>query len=118
MTEKEKNKFYEKERKWQQDMQRMYSWFPPSASYLQKYVDEACDRLDYEGSRMYDEYPDYYMLRRECSAIAGRVREDQKGVGVEAGSCRNCGNMPGEVLEDLIETLFFSEFFRRRHNFL
>lgn len=107
-------KFYEVERQEQQDLRRMYSWFPPGASYLQRYVNEACDRMEYEGSRMYDEIPDRHMMLRECGSIAQRVKADQNGIGVEAGACRNCGNMPEEVLQDLIQSLFFNEVFRRR----
>ena len=36
---------------------------------LQPYVEECCDRLEYEGSMMYDEYPDRLSLLRKSQEV-------------------------------------------------
>ena len=48
------------ERVLQQDMRRLRANYPENAAYIQCFVDDACDRMDYEGSRMYDEHPVSY----------------------------------------------------------
>lgn len=39
------------------------------ARRLQPYVEECCDRLEYEGSMMYDEYPDRLSLLRKSQEV-------------------------------------------------
>ena len=63
--------FYEQERYANQELRRFRANYPENAALIQNYVEDACDRMDYEGSRMYDEYPDRYMLKKNC-ASAGR----------------------------------------------
>ena len=40
------------------DIDYMKSMYPPVCREIQIYVDEVCDRREYEGSPMFDEYPD------------------------------------------------------------
>ena len=109
-----KNDFYEQERYARQDMRRFQASYPENAAVIQCYVEDACDRMDYEGSRMYDECPDRYMLRRTCASIYKRIKKDSEKLSLEAGSSRKCGNLPKETLEELIEVLFYNEIYRRR----
>ena len=102
------------ERVMQQDMRRLRANYPENAAYIQCYVEDACDRMDYEGSRMYDEHPDKYMMRKVCDSIHSQIRRDSGRMAVESGFCRRCGNLPDEALQDLIEVLFFNEVYRRR----
>ena len=57
--------FYEQERYANQELRRFRANYPENAALIQNYVEDACDRMDYEGSRMYDEYPDRYMLKKK-----------------------------------------------------
>ena len=77
-------------------------------------MEDACDRMDYEGSRMYDEYPDRYMLKKNCASISNRIKKDSETMGVEAGFAKKCQNLPKETLDDLVEVLFYNEVYRRR----
>ena len=95
--------FYEQERYANQELRRFRANYPENAALVQNYVEDACDRMDYEGSRMYDEYPDRYMLKK-----------DSETMGVEAGFARRCQNLPKETLDDLVEVLFYNEVYRRR----
>lgn len=47
-----------------QDIEYLKSMYPSGIRILQGYVAEACDRLDYKNSPMYDEYPDHMMINR------------------------------------------------------
>lgn len=106
--------FYEQERYASQDLRRFRANYPENAALIQNYVEDACDRMDYEGSRMYDEYPDRYMLRKTCTSISNQIKKDSGAMGVEAGFLGKCNNLPKETLDDLIEVLFYNEVYRRR----
>ena len=60
-------------------------------------VERRCDQLEYEGSRMYDENPDRYMLEREAKRLLEECRRYDEG-----------------WLESLINILFHDEIYRRR----
>ena len=49
---------YDDERQNQRDYEYMKSVYPGTAKRLIPYIEEECDRLEYMGSVMYDEYPD------------------------------------------------------------
>ena len=64
---------------------------------VQELVEEECDKMEYEGSLMFDEYPDRLMLRQICKRI-----RDKAGLG------ENREDM------DAPEILLFHEMFYRR----
>ena len=49
---------YDDDRTDRRDYDYMKSVYPETAKRLLPFVEEECDRLEYEGSMMYDEYPD------------------------------------------------------------
>ena len=72
-------------------------------SYLQEKVEEECELLDYEGSRLYDEYPDRLMMRSLCRQIREQV----------AGELE-LQEISDRFLDDLIEVLLYQEISRKR----
>ena len=54
--------FTEGRKKQEEEFSLMKSYYPETARRIQEKVEEECDLLDYEGSRLYDEHPDRYML--------------------------------------------------------
>ena len=100
------------EMEYERDKERMKQLYPKEAKELQEYVEEECDKLEYEGSMMFDEYPDRMMLKMICDKIyqeytAGNSIEQaaEEIIEVEAesvegmqarpdGNCRS-GNCPG-----------------------
>lgn len=92
------------------DMQRIKSYYPKTASKIQACVEDTCDRMDYEGSLIYDEYPDRLMISQICDSICNQVREQDAEIEEElqsqAISCR--------ALRELTEILFLNEIFHRR----
>lgn len=63
---------YLTEMEYEKDMERMKELYPREVRQLQEMVERRCDQMEYEGSRMYDENPDRYMLEQE----AGRLLEE------------------------------------------
>ena len=94
---------YRGEKEQEEEFSLMKSYYPETAQRIQEKVEEECDLLDYEGSRLYDEYPDRYMLYHLGKKIMDEVKEAS---GVEA--------MSDGLLGDLVEVLLFHEISRRR----
>lgn len=94
---------YRGELEQEEEFSLMKSYYPETAQRIQEKVEEECDLLDYEGSRLYDEYPDRYMLYHLGKKIMDEVKEAS---GVEA--------MSDGLLGDLVEVLLFHEISRRR----
>ena len=60
---------YLTEMEYEKDMERMKEMYPKEVRELQAMVERRCDEMEYEGSRMYDENPDRYMLEREAQRL-------------------------------------------------
>lgn len=82
------------------DYDYMKSIYPDTAKRLMPFVEEECDRLEYEGSMMYDEYPDQLSLRMMCRRIYDRAKDGE--------------DQPGSWLRDLIQVMTFQELCQRR----
>ncbi|MDO5304996.1 MAG: hypothetical protein Q4E87_05415 [bacterium] len=95
---------YDDERQNQRDYEYMKSVYPGTAKRLVPYIEEECDRLEYTGSVMYDEYPDRLQLRLLCRRIYNRAKEEEMK---EEGET-------GEWLEDLIQVMTYQELCQRR----
>lgn len=93
------------EEEWQQEREYslMKSYYPETARRLQDMVEEECQLLDYEGSRIYDEYPDRMMMRRMCEEICGRLED-----GMAAREDLSGG------LGELVRVLLYQDIARRR----
>ena len=85
--------------------QRMQSYYSRTASDLQRLVEAECDRMDYRGSMMYDEFPDRLMMEHTCRNIARQYSRENGGKDEKTAE---------EELLDLIGVLFYNEMFRRR----
>lgn len=54
-------------------MRRMY---PKEMNRIQRVVDEVCDSMEYDGSMMYDEYPDRVMMSGLCRRVCDKAQTD------------------------------------------
>ena len=64
--------FWEEEREQERDRKVMQSFYSRTASRIQEKVDRECDRMEYDGSMMFDEYPDRRMMEHLCGCPRGR----------------------------------------------
>ena len=60
-----------------QETQYFLNMYPEKMSRVQKKVEEECDKMDYEGSMMYDEFPDRVLLKRISRNIYEVLLEDR-----------------------------------------
>ena len=63
------------EKESERDLRMLQSMFPETAKLLLPFIEEACDRMEYEGSAMYDEYPDPTTLQQLEERIYQEARE-------------------------------------------
>lgn len=113
---------FDDERIDKRDMEYMKSMYPGIAKMVLPFVEEECDRMEYDGSMIYDEYPDKLQVHLMCRRVYDKVRE-QKGFGemvdeelVEIQENRG-RNRKDELLQSLIQVLVFQELYKRRHEF-
>ncbi len=117
----------------ERDMEYMKSLYPNVAKRILPYIEEECDRLEYQNSMVYDEYPDKLQLRMMCSRVHDKVRKNEKiffgtgyenlittDSGAEGGSKADARKTGGREnpnwLRDLIEVMLYQELMRRRRN--
>ena len=65
---------YEGERMQDKEFNLMKSYYPGTVQHIQEKIEEECDLMDYEGSRLYDEYPDKYMIYH----LSCKIRESMQ----------------------------------------
>ena len=84
------------------DYEYVRSMYPDLAKIMIPYVEEECDRFEYEESMMYDEYPDKLQLRLMSRRIQEQVRKQEQG------------KWDDDRIRDLAEVLLYQEVLRRR----
>ena len=94
---------YEGERMQEEEFKLMKSYYPQTVQRIQERVEEECDLLDYEGSRLYDEYPDKYMLYHLSSRIKESIQPELSSEAVRES-----------FLDELIQVMLYQEISRRR----
>jgi hypothetical protein len=122
------------EEQMERDIQYMKSLYPTQAKNIQMLVDEECDKLEYDGSIMFDEYPDKLGLRKIGMDIYLKMNQDeiQEEKNEFDGDDMYMMNYnyrrrppkpgprpgPNNQVMDVIDILLFNEIYKRRcrHN--
>lgn len=94
---------FDGERVQEKEFSLLKSYYPDMAKRIQEKVEAECELMDYEGSRLYDEYPDPLMLRQFCSRIRRELEPEIQSQEVS-----------DRFLGELIEVLVYQEISRRR----
>ena len=104
--------YYQEEDSIIRDLEYLQQMYPAEAKRYQKIIAGILDKLDYEGSMIYDEYPDKWQLYKLSKDILERIkREDEK-----EHPDQTVPPEKWEWLGDLIQILLFYEIYKRRHN--
>lgn len=113
---------YDDERKERQDVEYMKSMYPDEVKRILPFVEDECDRMEYEGSMIYDEYPDMLSVRMMCSRVCNRIKE----IGLEdmeeteplddrmEAQQRNRRRGREQNIREIVEVLLLHELMRRR----
>lgn len=125
---------YLTEMEYEKDMDRMKELYPKEVRRILDYVEDECDKMEYEGSLMFDEYPDRLMLEMVVDRIYDNVSNEGKDVeaeqywgGMQPPPPRGPGmpppppphrpprpHEPGNPVRNLIGVLLNNEMYRRR----
>lgn len=106
----------------EKDMQRLKEMYPDVAKQILVHVEEECDKMEYEGSVMFDERPDRVMLFQIRNGIYDKVKdyyelpEDDDKDEVFAMNHQTRKRYPPRKnwLGDMIDIMLFQEMYRRR----
>lgn len=104
---------YLTEMEYEKDMERMKELYPREVKTILEYVEDECDKMEYEGSLMFDEYPDRLMLERVVEHIYQMVA-DADNTDVEAEQYRGRPSRRDNYLRELIGVILNNEMYRRR----
>ena len=97
--------YYQQEDTVTRDLDYLQQMYPAQAKKYQKIIAETLDRIDYEGSMIYDEYPDRWQIYRLTQMIVDKLK---------AAEGENLGLDPEQTAE-FIQVLVFYEIYRKRH---
>lgn len=79
----------------------MKSLYPPFSKEISRHIDEVCDKMEWDGSTMYDQVPDAVRLRRMAAEIANFCVEKNPQMDIEH-------------LPEMVEIMLYNEMFYRR----
>ena len=104
---------YDDCREERRDYEYMQSMYPMAVKRILPYVEEECDRMSYEGSMIYDEYPDQLQIYMMCNRVYEKVKKQKLKDDVEMEMQVSDHD---EWLKNLVQIMLFQELFRRRNN--
>lgn len=110
------NSYYE------EDFNRMKQFYPECAAQIRPIIERVCDKMEYEGSRMYDEVPDRNMIRKLCEEIYRELEykplvpeTENEESDVFAMNYRRNNDLQAErLVRELIMVMLYSEMYSRR----
>lgn len=113
---------YLTEMEYEKDMERMKELYPRDVKNILEFVEDECDKMEYEGSLMFDEYPDRMMIEMVVDRIYQKLAGGEDDTSMEAEQYRGGRpphrppHRPGERddFRDLIGVILNNEMFRRR----
>ena len=97
--------YYQQEDSVTRDLEYLQQLYPVQAKKYQKIIAETLGHMDYEGSMIYDEYPDRWQLYRLTQIITDRIRDAEGGA----------DDADDAQMNEFIQILIFYEIYRKRH---
>lgn len=127
---------FDDERIERMDLEYLKSMYPKIPKRILPYVEEECDRMEYENSMVYDQCPDKLQLRLMSRRVYDNVRKhermffgDEEDAGLSgldgdqetgiSGTARERehgrdGRSKSPSLRDFIEVMLYQELYKRR----
>lgn len=107
--------YYDREDTLMRDLEYLQQMYPAEAKKYQKRIVEILEKMDYDGSVIYDEYPDKWMLYKLGQDIKNILKAEEKQMLSETEDATALEEK-WEWLGDMIQLLLFYEIYKRRHN--
>ena len=97
--------YYQQEDSVTRDLEYLQQMYPAQAKKYQKIIAEILDHIDYEGSMIYDEYPDKWQIYRLTQMIMDKINKSED----------ESSDMDPDRTAEFIQVLVFYEIYRKRH---
>ncbi|MBQ6806437.1 MAG: hypothetical protein IJO97_03290 [Lachnospiraceae bacterium] len=120
--------YYQEEDSVTRDLEYLQQMYPMEAKRYQKIIVDTLNQMDYEGSMIYDEYPDKWQLYRLTQIIIDKIKRMESNETNMPNemlgnmSTNNAENASGrnmerqwEHLEEFIQVLLYYEIYKKRH---
>ncbi len=119
--------FYQQEDTVTRDLEYLQQMYPAEAKKYQKIIAEVLDKLDYEGSMIYDEYPDKWQIYRLTQMIVDKIKQQQEEERASTENMKNEMNpemsntterapaMDWDWITEFIQVILFYEIYKKRH---
>lgn len=117
--------YYQEEDTVTRDLEYLQQMYPSEAKRYQKIIAEILNQIDYEGSCIYDEYPDKWQLYRLTKTIMDKIkRMEQTEGGFTPGMSErpeaaagelSSSEKPWEWIEEFVQVLLYYEIYKKRH---
>lgn len=91
------------------DLEYMQQLYPAEAKKYQKKIASVLDKIDYENSMIYDEYPCRWQMFRLAQSVMAILKKEAEDAGQEISEEK------WAWIEDLVQILLYYEIYKRRH---
>ena len=98
--------YYQQEDSVTRDLEYLQQMYPVQAKKYQKIIAETLDHIDYEGSMIYDEYPDKWQIYKLTQMIVDKINKSED---------ESSGTDP-EQMTEFIQVLLSYEIYKKRHS--
>lgn len=102
---------YQDEQEMVRDMEYLQSQHSMEIRQLRKHIADTINLMDYEGSMIYDEYPDRFSMERQSRMICANLRK----IYGDDESCVFHKMLSWDGFEDIVRLLVYDEILKRRH---
>lgn len=93
------------------DLEYLQQMYPREVKRYQMRVSEMLDRMDYDGSMIYDEYPDRFGVERMAASMMDVIKREE----MMKYPDKQFGDEKWEGLQELIFVLLNNEIYKRRN---
>ncbi len=107
--------YYQEEDTVTRDLEYLQQMYPLEAKKYQKSIARILDQLDYEGSMIYDEYPDRWQIYRLTQVIVDEIKKmdnDQQEKTQEGKT----EEKDWDRITEFVQVLLCYEIYRKRHS--
>lgn len=102
---------YQDEQEMVRDMEYLQSQHSMEIRQLRKHIVDTINIMDYEGSMIYDEYPDRFSMERQSKMISQNLKKTYE----DDESCAFHKMLFWDGFEDIVRLLVYDEILKRRH---
>ena len=96
--------YYQAEDSVTRDLEYLQQMYPMQAKKYQKVIAETLESIDYEGSMIYDEYPDKWQINRLTQMIMDKIEKESETPETDP-----------ERTREFVQILLFYEIYKKRH---